>query len=355
LNDLEEARKVAEEFGYPVLLKASAGGGGKGMRKVSAMDELANAFEAIKRESLNAFGDDSIYLEKFIQNPRHIEVQVFADKKGNYRHLFERECSIQRRHQKIIEEAPSVFVDPKTRDRITEAALNTAKSCDYFNAGTVEFLMDEQKNFYFLEMNTRLQVEHPVTEMITSTDLVKEQISVAAGNKISFEQKDMRINGSAIECRICAEDPFNDFLPSAGKIMSYHQPSGPGVRIDEGFTSGSEISVYYDSLIAKLVCHGSEREIALGKIKRALDEFNIAGIVTNIPFLKSLFRNSNFIKGEFDISFIEKEMNVITPENSNGIEQAASIISAYLMKMQNQDSRAADKSAKNRWSEQLND
>ncbi len=307
VKSAEQGMKTAREIGYPILLKASAGGGGKGMRKISSEKEFADAFEATKREAMKAFANDSIYIEKYIENPKHIEVQIIADKHGNYVHLFERECSIQRRHQKIIEEAPSSFVDQETRDKITQAAINAAKACNYFNAGTIEFLMDKNKDFYFLEMNTRLQVEHPVTELISGIDLVKEQISIAYGNKLSFNQKDLTIKGHAIESRIYAEDPENNFLPSTGKLNEYEIPSGPGIRVDSGFSRGSDISVYYDPLIAKLVCWSSSRKDAISRMIRALKEYRISGVINNIPFLLEVYKNKNFINGNFDINFIEKE------------------------------------------------
>ncbi len=307
ITDIEHSKAEALEIGYPVLLKASAGGGGKGMRKISSPDEFGYAFEAAQREAVKAFGSGEIYMEKFIENPRHIEVQIIADTRGNYVHLFERECSIQRRHQKIIEESPSSFVDPETREKITNAAINAAAACGYYNAGTVEFLMDKDKNFYFLEMNTRLQVEHPVTEMISGIDLVKEQISIAGGNELSFKQEDLKINGHALECRIYAEDSEENFLPSTGIISEYKIPSGPGIRVDDGFDSGSEISVFYDPLIAKLVCWSGRRIEAVDRMLRALNEYRISGVITNIPFLKAVMGSENFRSGNININFIEDE------------------------------------------------
>ncbi|MEO8232490.1 MAG: acetyl-CoA carboxylase biotin carboxylase subunit, partial [Ignavibacteriota bacterium] len=275
IKDVKEGIKSSEKIGFPILLKASAGGGGKGMRKVSSKEEFKSAFESTKREAIKSFANDEVYIEKFIENPKHIEVQIIADKFGNYRHVFERECSIQRRHQKIIEEAPSSFVDEKTREKITSAAVQAAKACGYYNAGTIEFLMDSNKEFYFLEMNTRIQVEHPVTELISGIDLVKEQILIAANNKISFEQKDIKINGCALECRIYAEDPENNFLPSTGKILNYKEPNGIGIRVDSGFAADSEISIYYDPMIAKLNCWDKDRNKTISRMNRALDEFQI--------------------------------------------------------------------------------
>jgi acetyl/propionyl-CoA carboxylase alpha subunit len=295
IKNVEEGIIIAEKIGSLVLLKASAGGGGKGMRKVSSKDEFKSAFEATKREALKSFANDDVYIEKFIEKPKHIEVQIIADKFGNYRHLFERECSIQRRHQKIIEEAPSSLVDEKTRTKITSAAIKAAQSCGYYNAGTIEFLMDDNKEFYFLEMNTRIQVEHPVTELISGIDLVREQISIAAGNKISFTQEDITKKGYAIECRIYAEDSENNFLPSTGKILQYKEPNGPGIRVDSGFASGSEISIYYDPMIAKLICWDSNRVNALTRMKRALNDFQISGLTTNINYLLHILSLEKFV------------------------------------------------------------
>jgi len=334
LMNVNEGKNISKEIGYPVLLKASAGGGGKGMRKVSSEKEFEDAFDAAKREALKAFGNEDVYLEKYIESPRHIEVQLIADKHGNYVHLFERECSIQRRHQKIIEEAPSSFVDSATREKITTAAINAARACNYYNAGTIEFLMDKKKNFYFLEMNTRLQVEHPVTEMITGIDLVKEQISIAEGNKLSFNQNELKINGHAIESRIYAEDPENNFLPSAGKIIEYIEPSGPGVRVDGGFISGSEISLYYDPLIAKVICYGKDRNTAIKKMERALEEYHIAGLVTNIYFLSGIFKQKDFLEGQFDINYIEREYLKKQKDQKeiSSTEMIAALFSAILKK-----------------------
>ncbi len=354
---IEEGIKSAEKIGYPVLLKASEGGGGKGMRKIFSSAEFQNAFEATQRESLKAFGSSNIYIEKFIEHPKHIEVQIIADKHGNYAHLFERECSVQRRHQKIIEEASSSFVDDNTREKITEAAINAAKACGYFNAGTIEMLMDKEKNFYFLEMNTRLQVEHPVTELVSGVDLVKEQISIAAGNKLSFKQKDLKIHGHAIECRIYAEDPENNFLPSTGTLKEFSLPGGPGVRVDSGFDSGSEISIYYDPMIAKLVCWSKDRQSAVDRMQRALSEFQISGVTTNIPFLKNILAHDKFLDGSFDINFVESEIeSLLTDRNHNDdeeIKNAAAALAA-IMKANRGNNNGHSKFAVNgnKWTEQ---
>ncbi|MGB5529481.1 MAG: acetyl-CoA carboxylase biotin carboxylase subunit [Ignavibacteriaceae bacterium] len=359
IKSVKDGLKISEEIGYPVLLKASAGGGGKGMRRINSAKEFESAFEATKREALKAFANDDIYIEKFIENPRHIEVQIFGDQQGNYVHLFERECSIQRRHQKIIEEAPSSFVDEITREKITSAAVNAAKACDYFNAGTVEFLMDAQKNFYFLEMNTRLQVEHPVTEMITGLDLVKEQISVAFGNELSFKQNDLRINGHALECRIYAEDSFNNFLPSTGPILSYSPPSGPGVRVDSGFDNGSQITVHYDPLISKLVCWSDTRHSAINRMIRALSEYTIGGLITNISFLKIIIDHPFFRKGDININFLNDEFmrsikNFENNKELKEIEKVAAIFAAVLKSNSSVNNLKSNHTEKfNLWQEQL--
>ena len=358
ISSVKKGLQIAEEIGYPVLLKAAAGGGGKGMRKITSPDEFESALETTKRESLKAFASDEIYLEKFIEKPKHIEVQVLGDKKGNYVHLFERECSIQRRHQKIIEESPSSFVDEETRSKITKAAINTAKACGYYNAGTVEFLMDEKKNFYFLEMNTRLQVEHPVTEMITGIDLVKEQISIAQGNRLSFGQKDINRRGHSLECRIYAEDPNNNFLPSTGKIFHYKEPAGPGVRVDSGFGSGSEITMFYDPLISKLVCWGSDRNTAIKLMKRALSEYQIAGVINNIPFLSLIISHKSFKSGKFDINFLSDKFMESLPalENANGkekLENIAAMFSALLKHKSKVKGIHTNSKKVNKWQEQM--
>ncbi|HED08308.1 MAG TPA: acetyl-CoA carboxylase biotin carboxylase subunit [Ignavibacteria bacterium] len=350
----------AEEIGYPVLLKAVSGGGGIGMRVVYNSKEFDEALKSTKREAKSSFGSDEVYFEKFIENPKHIEVQILGDKHGNYIHLFERECSIQRRHQKIIEESPSSFVDEETRSRITEAAINAAKACKYQNAGTIEFLMDKDKNFYFLEMNTRLQVEHPVTELITGVDLVKQQIRIASGLKLNINQNDLSIHGHSLECRIYAEDPEDNFLPSTGKLTNFNIPAGPGIRVDTGFEDGSEISMYYDPLIAKLICWNNDRNSVISRMKRALDEFEITGVTHNINFLKLIMNNKKFIDGKFDINFIDKEklldkkLNIDSNEPITK-ETAAFIFSALMQNEKNQkiSSYPDDNNSKNFWTEQI--
>lgn len=353
IASLEEGISIAKEISYPILLKASAGGGGKGMRRINSIDEFESAFDSTRREALKAFGDDSIYIEKYVENPKHIEVQVIADKHGNYVHLFERECSIQRRHQKIIEESPSSFVDPDTRFKITTAAVNAAKACKYINAGTVEFLMDKKKDFYFLEMNTRLQVEHPVTELVTGIDLVKEQISIANGNKLSFMQDDLKIRGHAVESRIYAEDPNNDFLPSTGKLYEYSSPAGPGVRVDEGFGRGSEITIYYDPLISKLICWSGDRNSAIERMKRALGEYKIFGVITNISFLREIFSHPKFNNGQFDINFLEKDFRFSASKDDEHITEAASIFTSFLKHRSSNNINEKSKPSGNNWIKQL--
>lgn len=302
----EEARSIALKVGYPILLKAAAGGGGKGMRVVTEETQLLKALESAQNEARSAFGDERVYIEKFVLEPRHVEIQILSDAHGNCIHLGERECSIQRRHQKVVEEAPSVIVDEELRERMGQAAVEAARACGYINAGTIEFLVDKDRNFYFLEMNTRLQVEHPVTEMVTGVDLVKMQIRVAEGNVLPMKQEDIRFRGHAIECRICAEDVRNDFLPDTGTIRRYRPPFGFAVRDDSGVTDGSEISIHYDPMFAKLVVWGMDREDAIRKMRRALDEFVIDGVETTIPFCRFVMDHPAFIEGDFRIDFVEK-------------------------------------------------
>ena len=305
LKSADEALKIAKEFGFPVMLKASAGGGGKGMRLVEKEEDLKSALETAQSEARASFGDDAVYVEKAIVRPRHIEIQVFSDKHGNHVHLGERECSIQRRHQKVIEEAPSPINDAELRRKMGECAVMVARAVDYVGAGTVEFLVsDLDKSFYFLEMNTRLQVEHPVTELVTGIDLVREQINVAWGEKLSFTQDDVKLNGHAIECRVYAEDPENNFLPSPGKITRLRLPQGSGVRDDGGIYEGSEISIYYDPMISKFCVFGRNRAEAIDRMRRALQEYEVGGIKTTLPFFREVVRDAEFIEGKLDTGFI---------------------------------------------------
>ena len=302
----EEAKKLASEIGYPVMLKAVAGGGGKGMRIVRDSTTMENSFMMARAEAEAAFGNAGLYMEKYVENPRHIEIQILGDQHGNVVHLGERECSIQRRHQKLIEESPSPIVNEKMRKEMGESAVKGASHVGYYSTGTMEFLVDKNLNYYFMEMNTRIQVEHPVTEMVYNVDLIKEQILVATGEKLRLKQTALKPLGHSIECRINAEDPSNNFIPSPGEITSFYQPGGPGTRVDTHIYATYKIPPYYDSLIAKLIVHGKDRKEAIDRLARALDEFVIEGIKTTIPFHKYVIRTKEFISGKFDTNFIEK-------------------------------------------------
>lgn len=306
--DPDEAVAIADEIGYPVMVKAAAGGGGKGMRIATSREELLRVLEPAKSEAQAAFGSDALYIERVIESPRHIEIQILGDQMGNVIHLGERECSLQRRHQKVLEEAPSPAVDPQLRQKMGEAAVKAARAVNYTNAGTIEFLLDAEGNFYFLEMNTRIQVEHPVTEWVTGVDLVKEQIRIAAGEPLSLSQEDVKWRGHAIECRINAEDPERGFLPSPGRVTAYHEPGGFGIRVDSGIAAGSDVPPYYDPLVAKLIVHGKDRDEAIAKALSALEEFRIEGIATNIAFHQELLRHPKFQAGELSTDFIERYM-----------------------------------------------
>jgi len=308
IKDEKEAIKVAEKIGYPVMIKASAGGGGKGMRIAYNRESLVSNFHTAQSEAKASFGNNEIYIEKYIDDARHIEIQVLADKFGNTIHLRERECSIQRRHQKLIEETPSSAINERLREKMGQAAVRAAKAVGYFSAGTVEFILDKQGNFYFMEMNTRIQVEHPITEIITGVDLVKEQIRVAFGQKLAYQQKDITCNSHSIECRINAEDPDNDFMPSPGEVTEYYPPGGPGVRVDSHLYKGYIIPPHYDSLIAKLIVHAQDRHSAIVRMKRALEEFIIEGIKTTIPFHLKVLNTQDFQKGEYSTKFIEEKL-----------------------------------------------
>jgi acetyl-CoA carboxylase biotin carboxylase subunit len=305
ITDVAEARKVAESIGFPVLVKASAGGGGKGMRIVERAEDFESQMERAVSEAVSSFGNGAVFIEKYVGSPRHIEIQVLADSQGNTVYLFERECSVQRRHQKVIEEAPSAIVSEEMRRKMGEAAVNVCKACKYENAGTVEFLVDENLDFYFLEMNTRLQVEHPVTEMITGVDLVREQIRIAEGEPLSFAQEDLQINGHSIEVRVYAEDPSNNFLPDIGTLHIYRRPQGTGVRVDDGFEEGMDIPIYYDPMIAKLVVHAQDREAAMRRMVRAIDEYQIVGIETTLEFCRFVMQHEAFTSGQFDTHFVQ--------------------------------------------------
>jgi acetyl/propionyl-CoA carboxylase alpha subunit len=318
----EELMAAAEGIGYPVLVKAVAGGGGKGMRPVYDPVALPDAIASARREAMAAFSDDTVYLEKLITEGRHIEIQLLADVHGNVIHLGERECSLQRRHQKLIEEAPSFVVDESLRQRMGTVAVAAAKAVNYVNAGTIEFLVDREKNFYFLEMNTRLQVEHPVTELVTGIDIVQEQLRIARGRRLRITQEDVKISGWAIECRINAEDPYNNYLPSTGTITVSRLPTGPGVRVDTGVFPGYEVTPYYDSMISKLICYGETRGEAVLRMRRALEEYRIMGVKTNIPFHQHMMDSHRFLSGQFDTQFVEERFSMSARVATHTMEAA---------------------------------
>ena len=357
ITDIAAAKKIAAEIGYPILIKASAGGGGKGMRIVETEADFEEQMERAVSEAISAFGDGAVFIEKFITSPKHIEIQVLGDEHGNIIHLFERECSVQRRHQKVIEEAPSAVLTPEIRDEMGKCAVDVAKACSYYGAGTVEFIVDQDLNYYFLEMNTRLQVEHPVTEQITGVDLVKEQIKIAEGKELSIKQEDLKINGHSIEVRVYAEDPKNNFLPDIGKLMTYVRPQGAGVRVDDGFEQGMEIPIYYDPMIAKLVTFGKDREEAIQRMIRAIEEYQITGIQTTLGFCKFVLRHEAFVSGEFDTKFVDKYFK---PEmldvDSAGLEEEIAIALVNHL-MENKKAQSANQNghsngeAKSKWQE----
>ncbi len=332
ITDIQKAKKIAAKIGYPVLIKASAGGGGKGMRIVDNEGMFVEQMDRAISEATSAFGDGSVFIEKYISRPRHIEFQIFGDKHGNVVHLFERECSIQRRHQKVVEEAPSCILTPEKRKIMGEAAINVAKACGYYGAGTVEFILDEKLDFFFLEMNTRLQVEHPVTEEITGLDLVKLQIRVAEGEKLPFKQEDINIRGHAIEVRVYAEDPANNFLPDIGNLKTYKRPQGHGVRVDDGFEQGMDIPFYYDPMIAKLVCHAENREEAMDKMIRAIEEFEITGLETTLGFCNFVMKHEAFRSGNFDTKFVETYLTPtsLLPKGDENETLLAALLAATL-------------------------
>jgi acetyl-CoA carboxylase biotin carboxylase subunit len=340
LADAKEAQKLAKKFGYPILLKAAAGGGGKGMRVVSSPKDLANALDAARREAKSAFGDDAVYLEKFVERPRHVEIQILADSHGNVLSLGERECSVQRRHQKMIEEAPSVAVSPELRQKMGETAVRAARAAGYVNAGTCEFLLDQNGDFYFLEMNTRLQVEHPVTELVTGIDLVQWQLRIAAGERLPFRQEDISPRGWAMECRITSEDASNNFLPSTGRIEHLHLPSGPGVRWDGGVESGSEIGLYYDPMLAKLIVWGADREQAVTRMRRALVDLIILGVETSRDFHIRVMDDDEFRRGAIEIQWLERRLASILdrPPKEESVRVAA--IAAALLAERDRAARA---------------
>ena len=335
----EELLELAPGIGFPLLIKATAGGGGKGMREVRELAEMPGLLHAARREAESSFGDGNVYLEKLVEGARHIEIQILADAHGNAIHLGERECSLQRRHQKLLEECPSPFIneDEDMRQRMGDVAVRAAQAVGYVNAGTIEFLVDKDKNFYFLEMNTRLQVEHPVTEMVTGVDIVKEQIRIARGRQLRYAQEDVLINGWAIECRINAEDPYNNFMPSTGQIDHIWPPTGPGVRVDTGVYPGFEISPYYDSLISKLIVWGETRAEAILRMRRALEEYKIVGVHTNIPFHQTLMDSHRFMAGQYDTRFVEERFSMsIAHEGKDNYPEIAAILATLVAHQQTQ-------------------
>lgn len=332
ITDVEDAKRISAEIGFPILIKASAGGGGKGMRIVHDRESFEEQMQLAINEAVSAFGNGAVFIEKYVTSPRHIEIQVLCDKHGNGVHLFERECSIQRRHQKVIEEAPSAVLTPEIREQMGQTALQVAKSCDYVGVGTVEFILDENKDFFFLEMNTRLQVEHPVTEMITGVDLVKEQIKVARSEKLSLTQSDLHINGHAMEVRVYAENPKDNFLPDIGKLKVYERPHGPGIRVDDGFEEGMDIPIYYDPMISKLITHGKDRKDAIDRMVRACEDYRIVGIQTTLPFGKFVMQNEHFVSGDFDTHFVAKHYQPSDLDFSNEEEiEVAAMALAHIL------------------------
>ncbi|MCL6217239.1 acetyl-CoA carboxylase biotin carboxylase subunit [Zunongwangia pacifica] len=337
ITDTKKAKKIAAEIGYPILIKASAGGGGKGMRVVEQENDLEDQMKRAISEAESAFGDGSVFIEKYVASPRHIEIQVLADTHGNTLHLFERECSVQRRHQKVIEEAPSIVLDEKLRDAMGKAAVRVAEACNYVGAGTVEFLFDENRNFYFLEMNTRLQVEHPVTEYITGVDLVEEQIKIARGEALSIKQEDLKIKGHSLELRVYAEDPMDNFLPSVGKLEKYKIPHGEKIRVDNGFEEGMDVPIYYDPMLAKLITYGKNREEAIQLMIKAIDDYQIEGVSTTLSFGKFVFEHEAFTSGKFDTHFVK---NYYSPEKlQNEIEEESKIAALVALKQYLKDQK----------------
>ena len=336
IEDIGLAKKTAGEIGYPILIKASAGGGGKGMRVVEKEEDFEEQMQRASSEASSAFGDGAVFIEKYVSAPRHIEIQILADKSGNTIHLFERECSIQRRHQKVVEESPSSVLTPELRKEMGAAAVMVAKSCNYFSTGTVEFLLDESLHFYFLEMNTRLQVEHPVTEMITGIDLVEEQIKIARGELLRFTQDDLTINGHSLELRVYAEDPLNNFLPSIGTLTKYIKPAGEGIRVDDGYEEGMTIPIYYDPMIAKLVTHGKNRAEAIQKMKEAISAYKIEGVATTLTFGSFVFNHPAFLSGKFDTHFVKKFYTAekIKDQQQANANAAAIVAVRYWMELQ---------------------
>ncbi|NGP88900.1 acetyl-CoA carboxylase biotin carboxylase subunit [Fodinibius halophilus] len=343
LEDIEEAEKIANDIGYPVLVKAAAGGGGKGMRIVETKDEFKSGIKAAKSEARNAFGDDRVYIEKYLVEPRHVEFQIIADEHGNVLHVFDRECSIQRRHQKVIEEAPCSILTDELRAEMADAAIAAAEAVDYVGAGTIEFLVDADRNFYFLEMNTRLQVEHPVTELITGLDLVALQILVAEGKELPMTQDEITMNGHAVECRIYAEDPRDNFLPSTGTLHKHRIPSGNGIRVDSGVEEGQAVTINYDPMISKLCTYGNDRKHAIKRMLRALDEYEIAGCRTTIPFCKFVLNHNSFTSGEYDTHFVPDHFSEEKLNETITDDDKVKALAAALLKMEDQGEETTQK------------
>lgn len=355
VTDRKEAKIKSREIGYPVLIKASAGGGGKGMRVVENEEEFDEQMDRAVSEAIASFGNGSVFIEKYITSPKHIEIQVLGDQHGNIVHLFERECSVQRRHQKVVEEAPSAVLTPEIREAMGKCAVEVAKACNYYGAGTVEFIVDEDLKFYFLEMNTRLQVEHPVTEQITGIDLVKEMIRIAEGQMLSFSQSDLQIQGHSIEIRVCAEDPENNFLPDVGTLQTYIRPQGNGVRVDDCMEPGMTMPIYYDPMIAKLITYGKTREEAIAKMIRAIDEYQITGIQTTLQFCKFVMQHEAFISGKFDTRFISLYFSpeVLSPQPNDQEELLAAALAGMLIKdkkpVVHSDTSLSSNTGKSKW------
>lgn len=350
ISNVDEAKKIASDIGFPVLIKAAAGGGGKGMRTVHKEEELESQLKRAISEAESAFGDGSVFIEKYITSPKHIEIQILSDTHGHHLYLFERDCSIQRRHQKVIEEAPSGILSPEQRKKMGESAIGVAKSCNYTGAGTVEFLVDENLNYYFLEMNTRLQVEHPVTEMVTGLDLVKEQVLIAKGEPLRFKQEDLKINGHAIELRVYAEDPTNQFLPDTGKLLTYRPPDGPGVRVDSGYEEDMTIPVFYDPMIAKLAVHAKDRQSAIDRLVRAIEEFEIEGISTTLQFGKYVIQHPEFRSAKFTTHFVDQffdpdKLNIDSEDEA----MLAAALAAELIEVEQQKTKIDYEDAPSPW------
>ncbi|MBC8464498.1 MAG: acetyl-CoA carboxylase biotin carboxylase subunit [Bacteroidetes bacterium] len=352
ITDIPAAKVLAEEIGYPILIKASAGGGGKGMRVVESPDLFEEQMKLAVSEAISSFGNGAVFIERYVGSPRHIEIQVLADTHGNVVHLFERECSVQRRHQKVIEEAPSSVLTPEIREAMGTCAVRVAQACKYVGAGTVEFLLDENKDFFFLEMNTRLQVEHPVTEMITGVDLVKEQIKVARGEKLSFTQADLQIQGQAMEVRVYAEDPKNNFLPDIGTLQTYQRPGGIGVRVDDGFEEGMEVPIYYDPMLSKLITHGKDRAEAIERMIRAIEDYQVAGVTTTLSFGKYVMQHPAFVSGDFDTHFVKNHFDPSKLDETNELEaEVAAMLVTTLIGKQKTANTAHATAGRSKWKE----